>query len=318
MESTNLQMTRAVIDEVKKAVIGKDECVQKVMAAMIAGGHILLDDIPGVGKTTMAMAFSRAMALKQNRVQFTPDVLPADIVGFSMYDKEKNQFVYQPGAVMCNLFLADEINRTSPKTQSALLEVMEEGSVTVDGITRPVPEPFIVLATQNPVGSAGTQLLPESQVDRFMVCLTMGYPGADDEIAILKGRAAGEPLAEIKRVMDGRNLLEARREASQIYVHQAIYKYMIRLVNKTREHEMIELGLSPRGSIALASMARAFAWLRGRKFVYPDDVADIFHDVAIHRIRLGAKARINHVTAEGLIEQILKETERPTVRRKKP
>ncbi|MGN0204140.1 MAG: AAA family ATPase [Coprococcus sp.] len=318
MQSVYLQMAEAVIDEVKKVVIGKDECIVKVMAAIIAGGHILLDDIPGVGKTTMALAFSRAMELKQNRVQFTPDVLPADIVGFSMYDKGKGQFVYQPGAVMCNLFLADEINRTSPKTQSALLEVMEEGGVTVDGVTKAVPEPFIVLATQNPVGSAGTQMLPESQVDRFMVCLTMGYPQPEDEITILKGRASGDPLAEVQKVMNARSLMEARREAEQIYVHQAIYKYMVRLVNKTRENEMIELGISPRGTIALASMAKSCAWLRGRKFVYPDDVADVFYDVAIHRIRLNARARINHVTSAGLIEQILKETERPTVRRKKP
>lgn len=317
MSSTNLQMAEAVIDEVKKVVIGKEACIVKVMAAIIAGGHILLEDIPGVGKTTMALAFSRAMELKQNRVQFTPDVLPADIVGFSMYDKAKGRFVYQPGAVMCNLFLADEINRTSPKTQSALLEVMEEGSVTVDGVTKPVPDPFIVLATQNPVGSAGTQMLPESQVDRFMICLTMGYPDAEDEIAILKGKALGDPLSSVQAVMSSKSLLEMRRESEQIYVHQAIYNYMVRLVNMTRKNEMIELGISPRGTIALASMAKSYAWLRGRKFVYPDDVADVFYDVAIHRIRLNARARINHVTPAGIIDQILKETERPTVRRKK-
>lgn len=206
MQSVNLQKANAVMEEVKKAVIGKDTCILKVMAAMIAGGHILLDDIPGVGKTTMALAFSKAMDLKQNRVQFTPDILPADIVGFSMYEKSIGKFVYQPGAVMCNLFLADEINRTSPKTQSALLEVMEEGSVTVDGVTKPVPNPFIVLATQNPVGSAGTQMLPESQVDRFMICLTMGYPNPEDEIAILKGKSAGDPLNDVMKVMDAASL----------------------------------------------------------------------------------------------------------------
>ena len=247
MQSVNLQKANDVMAEVKKAVIGKDTCILKVMAAMIAGGHILLDDIPGVGKTTMALAFSKAMDLKQNRVQFTPDILPADIVGFSMYEKSSGKFVYQPGAVMCNLFLADEINRTSPKTQSALLEVMEEGSVTVDGITKPVPNPFIVLATQNPVGSAGTQMLPESQVDRFMICLTMGYPNPEDEIAILKRKSAGDPLNDVMKVMDAASLLEARREAEQIYVHNAIYKYMVRLVNRTRNNDMIELGISPRG-----------------------------------------------------------------------
>lgn len=317
MGSVNLQKANAVIDEVKKVVIGKDACIFKVMAAMIAGGHILLDDIPGVGKTTMALAFSKAMDLQQNRVQFTPDILPADIVGFSMYDKSSGKFVYQPGAVMCNLFLADEINRTSPKTQSALLEVMEEGSVTVDGVTKPVPEPFIVLATQNPVGSAGTQMLPESQVDRFMICLTMGYPNPEDEIAILKGKSEGDPLNEVASVMNVAALLDAKREAEQIYVHQAIYKYMVRLVNKTRQHDMIELGISPRGTVALAAMAKSCAWLQGRKFVYPDDVADVFYDIAIHRIRLNARARINHVTASDLLDQIINDTERPTVRRKK-
>lgn len=317
MGSVNLQKANAVIDEVKKVVIGKDACIFKVMAAMIAGGHILLDDIPGVGKTTMALAFSKAMDLQQNRVQFTPDILPADIVGFSMYDKSSGKFVYQPGAVMCNLFLADEINRTSPKTQSALLEVMEEGSVTVDGVTKPVPEPFIVLATQNPVGSAGTQMLPESQVDRFMICLTMGYPNPEDEIAILKGKSEGDPLNEVASVMNAAALLDAKREAEQIYVHQAIYKYMVRLVNKTRQHDMIELGISPRGTVALAAMAKSCAWLQGRKFVYPDDVANVFYDVAIHRIRLNARAQINHVTASDLLDQIINDTERPTVRRKK-
>ena len=312
-----VEVARKIIEEVKKAVIGKDECVKKILAAILAGGHILIEDIPGVGKTTMAVAFAKSMTLIQNRVQFTPDVLPADITGFSMYDKSSGKFVYQPGAVMCNLFLADEINRTSPKTQSALLEVMEEGSVTVDGVTKPVPEPFIVLATQNPVGSAGTQMLPESQVDRFMICLTMGYPNPEDEIAILKGKSEGDPLNEVASVMNAAALLDAKREAEQIYVHQAIYKYMVRLVNKTRQHDMIELGISPRGTVALAAMAKSCAWLQGRKFVYPDDVADVFYDIAIHRIRLNARARINHVTASDLLDQIINDTERPTVRRKK-
>ncbi len=317
MKLESLLKTEAVMAEVRKAVIGKEECITKVMAAMLAGGHILLDDIPGVGKTTMALAFSKAMDLKQNRMQFTPDVLPADITGFSMYDKHRDQFVYQQGAIMCNLFLADEINRTSPKTQSALLEVMEEGCVTVDGVSHKVPEPFVVLATQNPVGSAGTQMLPESQVDRFMICLTMGYPKPEDELLILQGKEGGNPLDRVQKVMDGQALLQIRSEVEQMYVHKAIYNYIIRLVNQTRNHEMIELGISPRGTVALAAMAKATAWLRGRKFVYPEDVADVFKDVAIHRIRLNAKARINHVSTAGVIEEILTKTERPTVRKKK-
>ena len=304
------------MEEVRKAVIGKDDCIFRVMAAILAGGHILLEDIPGVGKTTLALAFSRAMALKQNRVQFTPDVLPADIVGFSMYQKETGRFVYQPGAVMCNLLLADEINRTSPKTQSALLEVMEEGKVTVDGVSKPVPEPFIVIATENPVGSAGTQLLPESQVDRFMICMTMGYPDMDAEIAIVKGKVSRDPLAEVRPVMTAADLMAMRNMVDGIYIHDVLYRYIGRLVQATRKHGMIELGLSPRGTIAIAQMAKARAFLLGRTYIVPEDVSSVFLDVAGHRVRLNSRARMNRVTETAVLEQILENTPKPTVRRK--
>jgi MoxR-like ATPase len=315
-EEQKNQKALMAMEEIRKAVIGKDDCIFRVMAAILAGGHILLEDIPGVGKTTMALAFSRAMALKQNRVQFTPDVLPADIVGFSLYQKETGQFLYQPGAVMCNLLLADEINRTSPKTQSALLEVMEEGSVTVDGVSKPVPDPFIVIATENPVGSAGTQLLPESQVDRFMICMTMGYPDLEAEIAIVKGKVNRDPLAEVRPVMDIPGLLAMRREVENIYVHDVLYRYIGKLVQATRNHGLIELGLSPRGTIAVAQMAKARAFLSGRGYVIPEDVAGVFLDVSAHRIRPNAKARMNRVAARTILEQILEDTPRPTVRRK--
>lgn len=206
MNERYYQEACAVMNEVKKVVIGKDECVRLAMAAILAGGHILIDDIPGVGKTTLAMAFAGAMEMDSHRMQFTPDVLPADILGFSMYEKAQGAFVYQPGAIMCNLFLADEINRTSPKTQSALLEVMEEGNVTVDGVTRRVPEPFVVIATENPVGSVGTQLLPESQLDRFMICMTMGYPDAENEIAIAKEEATAYSLTMYRELFRHRSL----------------------------------------------------------------------------------------------------------------
>lgn len=273
MDIQNNQKALLTIREVKKAVIGKDDCIIKVMTAILAGGHILLEDIPGVGKTTMAMAFCRAMDLQQKRVQFTPDVLPADITGFSMYQKEKGTFVYQPGAAMCNLLLADEINRTSPKTQSALLEVMEEGRVSVDGISRSVPEPFIVIATENPFGSAGTQMLPESQVDRFMICISMGYPDIQSEIEIVKGNVSRNPLAEVQRVMNGGELLEMRKIVEKIFVHDVLYQYIGRLVQTTRNHEMIELGLSPRGTISISRMAKARAFLMGRTYVVPEDIA---------------------------------------------
>ena len=217
--------------EIKKAVIGKDDCIVKVMTAILAGGHILIEDIPGVGKTTLALAFSRALNLNQNRIQFTPDVLPADVTGFSLYQKDTNQFVYQPGAVMCNLLLADEINRTSPKTQAALLEVMEEGKVTVDHVTRELPKPFVVIATQNPVGSAGTSLLPESQLDRFMICMSMGYPDMEYELQIVKGKINTDPLELVNPVMDGEELLKIRELAGNTFIHDAVYRYMGKLVN---------------------------------------------------------------------------------------
>lgn len=305
-----------VIDEVKKAVVGKDDCIRKVMLAMVAGGHILLDDIPGVGKTTMAVAFSRACGMKQNRVQFTPDVLPSDITGYSIYRKETGNFIYQPGAAMCNLLLADEINRTSPKTQSALLEVMEERTVTVDGVTRQVPRPFLVIATQNPVGSAGTQMLPESQLDRFMICMTMGYPKVQDEIAILKDRGGRNPIDDVSPVIQVEELLAMQAEAEQIFIHDRIYEYLAELAAETRRDPMLDLGISPRGTLALAQMSRACAYLAGRDYVLPSDVEDIFADVTLHRIHLSSRARAGHVTKEEAARGILERTARPTVKRR--
>ena len=267
---------RAVIEQVQEAVVGKVDIIEQIMMAFLAKGHILVEDIPGTGKTTMALAFSRAMGLKANRVQFTPDVLPADLTGFTIYQKETGQFVYQPGAVMCNLLLADEINRTSPKTQSALLEVMEERQVTVDGVTRSVGNPFLVIATENPTGSAGTQLLPESQLDRFMICVRMGYPTLTEEVDILKRNQHGRPDTRSERVFSAQGLLEAQEAVSKIYVHDVIYSYIARLAKATREQEMISLGLSPRGTISLAAMAKASAYLSGREYVVPDEVRKKF------------------------------------------
>ena len=300
-----------VMGEVNKAVIGKKECIVKVMTAIIARGHILIDDIPGVGKTTMAMAFSKAMGLEQRRVQFTSDVMPADITGFSVYQKETGQFVYQKGAAMCNLFLADEINRTSPKTQSALLEAMEEGNVTVDGITRELPKPFVVIATQNPVGSAGTQMLPESQLDRFMVCIQMGYPDLTDEIEIVKGRSAGNPLEQVCPVITAEGLMRMQREAEAVFIHDMLYEYMSRLVRATREHPMVQLGVSPRGTIALARMTKALAYLYDRNYAIPEDVISIAKDVLVHRIRLASKAKVNQVTADMIVNEIIKKVPQP-------
>lgn len=300
-----------VMEEVKKVIVGKDDCIEKVMAAILAGGNVLLEDVPGVGKTEMAVAFSRACGLVSNRIQFTPDVMPADITGFSMYRKETGDFVYYPGAVMCNLLLADEINRTSPKTQSALLEVMEEGKVTVDGVTRQVPQPFIVLATQNPVGSYGTQRLPEAQMDRFLICISMGYPAVEDEFQLLKRRHSDKPLERVCAVVGGEELLEMQREAESIFIHDNIYRYMVQLADATRRHALLELGISPRGTIALGKMARAYAYLKDREYVVPSDVQKAFYDIGVHRIRLHQRARTAGSSSMDILSEILQNIEPP-------
>lgn len=299
------------MDEVKKVIVGKDACIEKVMAAILARGNVLLEDVPGVGKTEMAIAFSKSMGLKSNRIQFTPDVMPSDITGFSMYQKETGSFVYHEGVVMCNLLLADEINRTSPKTQSALLEVMEEGSVTVDGVTRQVPRPFIVLATQNPVGSYGTQRLPEAQMDRFLICISMGYPDLEDEITLLKSRHMARPLDDVSPVIDGTVLEEMQRGTEEIFIHDSIYRYIALLAGATRKNEFLELGLSPRGTLALGKMSKAYAFLRDREYVVPRDVKNALMDVGVHRIRLNQKARLNGRTAPDILEETMRQIPEP-------
>lgn len=305
-----------IIREVKKAVVGKDDVIEQIMTAIIGGGHILIEDMPGVGKTTMALAFSKAMGIQEKRVQFTPDVMPADLTGFSMYQKETGRFVYQPGAVMCNLFLADEINRTSPKTQSALLEVMEEGCVTVDGVTRSTGRPFVVIATENPEGSAGTQLLPESQLDRFMICIRMGYPTVEEEVEILKRRQMGNPVNEVQNVTGAEQILWMQEEASQVFIHDSVFEYIANLAKATREHELLTAGLSPRGTVALAAMGRARAWLKGRNYVLPGDIQTVFGSVALHRIRLNTKAKVGHARPEEILGQVLMQVKEPNVRKR--
>lgn len=303
-----------IISEVKKIVIGKDDIVKKVLTTILAKGNILIEDIPGVGKTTLALTFSKAMSLNCKRLQFTPDVLPSDVLGFSIYNKELDRFEYKQGSIMCNLFLADEINRTSAKTQSALLEVMEEGKVTIDGITREVPKPFMVIATQNPVGSIGTQMLPESQLDRFMIKLTMGYPDIKSEIEILKGKQKRVPLDEIKPVATKEDILIMQDLVEKIYIHEKIYEYIVTLMSKTRNHPLIDLGVSPRGSVALTKLAKATAFLKNRDYVIPDDIQEIFKDVTIHRIILNTKARISNTSEEEILLDILNSVSIPGTR----
>ncbi|MBB2181493.1 MoxR family ATPase [Lachnospiraceae bacterium MD1] len=302
-----------IIDEVNKVVIGKRDIIEKVLTAILAKGHILLEDYPGVGKTTLALAFSKAMELEYHRLQFTPDVLPTDVVGFHLLSKDGESLQYKPGAIMCNLFLADEINRTSSKTQSALLEVMEEGKVTVDSVTREVPKPFVVMATQNPIGSIGTQMLPESQLDRFMVRLSMGYPDIRSEIGILKERQNTNPLDYVVQVVSQEEILYLQSIVESIYIHDAIYEYITYLVQQTRDNSLIELGVSPRGTLALTNMVKATAFLKGRDYVIPSDVQFVFKDVCAHRMLLKSKARINNVTVDNLLDDILRTVKPPRI-----
>ena len=284
------KLAAAILAQVRRAVVGKDEVLARVLLAILAGGHILLEDIPGVGKTTMALAFSRAMGLDYNRVQFTPDVMPSDITGFTLYNKEAGRMEYQPGAVLCNLFLADELNRATSRTQSALLEAMEEGQVTVDGASHPVPRPFLVIATQNPAGASGTQPLPDSQMDRFMVRLSLGYPAPADEMDMVRRRQGGNPLDSVEQVVDREGLLALREKAGAVYLSDEVLDYIVRLVGATREHPMILQGASPRATLALAAMAKAAALVRGRDYVNPEDVALVFPDVVPHRLLLSPRA----------------------------
>ena len=287
-------------ETVKTAIHGKDDVIDMVLCAVFAKGHILLEDIPGVGKTTLVTALAKVLNLDYKRMQFTPDVLPSDVSGFTMFDKTTNQFTFKEGAVYTNLFLADEINRTSPKTQSALLEVMEEGHATVDGVTRYLPDPFMVIATQNPIGASGTQKLPESQLDRFMVRLSMGYPSHDSAVTILKGDSH-KTIENMERIISKDEILAYQKEVENIKIKEPLYDYAVYLTEATRNSETFSLGLSPRGSIALIKMAKAHAFLSGRDFAIPEDFKAVYYPVANHRIILSTKAKACGMTIESAL-----------------
>ena len=303
----------AVVNEVRRAIVGKDTVICKVLMAILSRGHILLEDNPGVGKTTLALAFSKSMGLSYNRVQFTPEVMPADVVGFSVWDRASGEFSYRPGAVLCNLFLADEINRTSAKTQSALLGAMEEGQVTVDNVTRPLPRPFTVIATQNPVGSAGTQLLPESQLDRFMMRLSIGYPTLDQEVQILKQTEGARPVDSLRQVATLEDVVQMQQETALVHVDDDIYRYVASLCAATREHPLIRLGASPRAGAALVRACRASAWMAGRDYVIPGDVRLLFYNVLEHRITPDPQARLSDRTAHTLLTEVWDSVPQPKV-----
>ena len=303
-----------IIGEVKKVIVGKDRTLLWVLTTILARGHILLEDIPGVGKTSMALAFSKALGLDYGRVQFTPDVLPSDITGYSVYHKETGAMVYQPGAVLTNVFLADELNRATSRTQSALLEAMEEGQVTVDGQTHALPEPFLVIATQNPTGASGTQLLPDSQMDRFTVRLSIGYPDPCDERELVLNRQGGNPLDRVQQVVTRAELLELQAQADAVYIKPDVVDYMVALVSATRNDPMILRGASPRATLSMASMAKAVAMLKGRDFVTPEDVQTVFIDTVSHRLLLAPEAEARDISAGQLLQSILRKTTAPKLR----
>ena len=308
-----MQYAQQIMGEVRKAVVGKDRVLLWSLATILARGHILLEDIPGVGKTTLALAFSRALGLTYGRVQFTPDVLPSDVTGYSVYNKETGSMTYQPGAVLCNLFLADELNRATSRTQSALLEAMEEGQVTVDGQTHPIPQPFTVIATQNPVGAAGTQLLPDSQMDRFTIRLSMGYPSPKDERDMILRRQEGNPLLQIRPVLSLGQLTELQDQAAGVYIQAELVDYVVRLAGATRSHPAILRGASPRATLSVTAMAKSIAFLNGRDYVIPSDIQTVFCETVAHRLLLEPSAEARGRTARDILEEILKAAEAPKV-----
>ncbi len=303
----------AVLAEVKKSIVGKESTLVKVLVAILARGHILLEDIPGVGKTTMALSFARALDLRFSRMQFTPDVLPSDITGFSLYNKATGKLEYQPGAIFCNLFLADELNRATSRTQSALLEAMEEGQVTVDGVSHPVPQPFLVIATQNPAGASGTQLLPDSQLDRFLIRLSIGYPSPADELELLRRRQYGQAMDPVRQVLSKSDLERLRRLVDNIHISDEVLQYIVRLVNATRSHPQLAQGASPRATLAVAAASRATAFLRGRDYVIPEDVQCIWRDVIAHRL-IPIPGTEGTVTGNSVAAAVLKAVTPPRIR----
>ena len=303
----------AIEQEIGKVIKGKKDVIKKVLMAICASGHVLLEDHPGSGKTTLAKAIAKAMELDYNRQQFTPDTMPSDIIGYSFYNKQKEEFQYVPGVVQCNLLLGDEINRTSSKTQSALLEAMEEKTVTVDGNTMALPDPFIVIATQNPITSGGTQPLPDSQCDRFMVRLSMGYPAFEDEVTILRENSDEDAMQQIHQIATKEDLYRIKEQIAKVVVKDQILEYICRLCEATRSHDEIERGVSTRGAIAVKRMAMANAAFHERNYVIPKDVEEIFIDVCAHRIICNARAKIEENSEQHILQRILEQITPPSL-----
>lgn len=302
---------QSIINEIEKVVIGKHNEVTMLVTALLCGGHVLIEDVPGTGKTTLAATLSRAAGLKFNRAQFTPDVMASDITGYNIYNRSKEQFEFRDGLVMCNILLADEINRASPKTQSALLEAMEEGAVTVDGTTYKMPAPFMVIATQNPTGYIGTYPLPEAQLDRFVLRLSMGYPTEAEEMSVILNRKTENPLNNVKPITDADALMRLRAMIADVSVSAEISKYIVQLVSATRNSSMVTLGASPRASLALMKLSQAYAFIRGRDYVLAEDVSALLVPALGHRIMLSQEARIAKKSTADVLSELSRGVEVP-------
>lgn len=300
-----------VADEVEKVIVGKRDVVTMLLIALLSGGHVLVEDVPGVGKTTLALALGRATGLLSRRAQFTPDVMVSDITGFTMYNKETNRFEYRQGLVMANILLADEINRATPKTQSALLEAMEEQTVTVDGVTRPLPDPFMVVATQNELGYVGTFPLPEAQLDRFMMKISMGYPTIEQEVSIIASRQLIDPLENVIPICTKEEILSAMATVREINIEPSVYRYIVELVAATRNHAAVQLGASPRASLALMRAAQSYAFLNSRAYVVPEDALRMVPYVIPHRIRLSQDAKMKRLDVMDVLREIVKSVKPP-------
>lgn len=308
------QLIADMIDHVETVVVGKRRIIKLITVAMLAGGHVLIEDIPGVGKTLLVRAIARTIGAEFKRIQFTPDLLPSDITGLSLYNQKTLQFEFRPGPLMGNIILADEINRTSPKTQSALLEGMAEGSVTVDGVSRELPDLFFVMATQNPIEYEGTYTLPEAQLDRFLIKLSIGYPSRKDELAILNRTAGRDPLKELRSILTVSDILQLRRCADSVFVSDSIKNYILDIVTATREHPMVYLGVSPRGTLGLLKAVQAYAFVEQRDFVVPDDVKAMAPFVIGHRLVLEQEASYENMTALAIVDEIIDKIGVPVMR----
>lgn len=312
--NANQQLMKRLAGEISKVIKGKDEAVQLILTALLAQGHVLIEDVPGVGKTTLAMALGKATGLSFRRAQFTPDVMASDITGFTMFDREQNRFEYRAGLVMTNILLADEINRTSPKTQSALLEAMEEKRVTVDGVVHSLPSPFMVIATQNSQGYVGTFPLPEAQLDRFMIKISMGYPTVEQETNILLDRLSGNPVADVEPIMTAEQLQQCIEEVKQVQAADSICRYIAELSAATRAHGGVELGVSPRASLAILQAARAYAYLDGRDYIVPEDIVRLMIPVFSHRIVLRQEMKMRRMEVTSVLQDAVSSVT-PPVRR---